>query len=275
MSTEDTTQGALEIIEGLRKRLSGILRDFAHRGHVIAARARLELWKLNAVERLKQQISYDEGQRLEDSQPSSYRTGQSVSDVLFEGGVYDAFLAALSREIQENPAILLTAQSLPTVSSDRLKIQPSTSQPPVQAIAKSMPSVFIGHGRSLLWARLQLFLQNDLGLKTVIYESESRAGDSIVPILEGMLNQATFAVLILTAEDETAAGGKRARQNVIHEAGLFQGRIGFKKAILLRQDGLEDFSNVAGLQYVSFTGDRIDQTFYELQRVLKREGLLA
>jgi len=109
----------------------------------------------------------------------------------------------------------------------------------------------------------------------VAYESESRAGDSIVPILEGMLNQATFAVLILTAEDETADGGKRARQNVIHEAGLFQGRLGFKKAILLRQDGLEDFSNVAGLQYVSFTGDRIDQTFYELQRVLKREGLLA
>ena len=134
--------------------------------------------------------------------------------------------------------------------------------------------VFIGHGRSPLWARLQLFLENDLNLQTIAYESESRAGTSIVPILEEMLNQATFAVLILTAEDGTAAGARRARQNVIHEAGLFQGRLGFRKAILLKQEGLEDFSNVAGLQYIPFSGDRIEQTFWELQRVLKREGLL-
>jgi predicted nucleotide-binding protein len=134
--------------------------------------------------------------------------------------------------------------------------------------------VFIGHGRSPLWARLQLFLENDLRLETMSYESESRVGDSIVPILEKMLDQATFAVLILTAEDETAEGIKRARQNVVHEAGLFQGRLGFRKAVLLKQEGLEDFTNVAGLQYIPFSGDRIEQTFWELQRVLKREGLI-
>jgi len=140
--------------------------------------------------------------------------------------------------------------------------------------ATTASCVFIGHGRSALWARLQLFLEKDLGLQTVTYESESRAGESIVPVLEKMLGQATFAVLLLTGDDETAAGEKRARQNVIHEAGLFQGRLGFRKAILLRQEGLEDFSNVDGLQYIAFHGDRIEQTFWELQRVLKREGLL-
>jgi predicted nucleotide-binding protein len=146
----------------------------------------------------------------------------------------------------------------------------------VEIIGRAIPNscVFIGHGRNPVWARLQLFLENDLQLATVTYESESRVGDSIVPILEKMLGEATFAVLILTAEDETASGGRRARQNVIHEAGLFQGRLGFRKAILLRQEGLEDFTNVAGLQYISFSGDRIEQTFWELQRVLKREGLL-
>jgi predicted nucleotide-binding protein len=80
---------------------------------------------------------------------------------------------------------------------------------------------------------------------------------------------------VLTAEDETVEGLKRARQNVVHEAGLFQGRLGFKKAVVLRQVGLEDFSNVAGLQYIGFSGDMIEQTFYELQRVLKREGMLG
>lgn len=135
-------------------------------------------------------------------------------------------------------------------------------------------NVFIGHGRSPLWARLQVFLENDLGLKTVTYESETRAGESIVPILEQILNEANFAVLILTAEDEIAGGAKRARQNVIHEAGLFQGRLGFNKAILLKQEGVEDFSNVAGLQHISFNGDRIEQTFWEVQRVLKKQRLI-
>ena len=44
------------------------------------------------------------------------------------------------------------------------------------------PCVFIGHGRSKLWARIQLFLDQELGLTTVSYESESRTGLSIVPI---------------------------------------------------------------------------------------------
>lgn len=136
------------------------------------------------------------------------------------------------------------------------------------------PCVFIGHGRNQLWARVQIFLENNLKLKTVSYESEARAGESIVPILESMLSQATFAVLVLTAEDETAEGRKRARQNVIHEAGLFQGVLGFKRAIVLKQDGLEDFSNIAGLQYISFSGDNIVQAFYELQETLKREKLI-
>jgi predicted nucleotide-binding protein len=133
------------------------------------------------------------------------------------------------------------------------------------------PCVFVGHGRSTVWARLKIFLQDELGLQVIYYESESRAGESIIPILEKMLSQATFAILVLTAEDETAAGEKRARQNVIHEAGLFQGRLGFRKAILLRQEGLEDFTNVDGLQYIGFSGERIEQTFYELERVLRRE----
>lgn len=136
------------------------------------------------------------------------------------------------------------------------------------------PCVFIGHGRSKLWACLQIYLEKDLKLTTVNYESESRVGEAIVPILEDMLKQATFAVLVLTAEDETADGVKRARQNVIHEAGLFQGVLGFKRAIVLKQNGLEDFSNIAGLQYIGFEGDNIEQTFYELQKTLIREKLI-
>ncbi|MGO4184626.1 TIR domain-containing protein [Paenibacillus sp. TAF43_2] len=135
-------------------------------------------------------------------------------------------------------------------------------------------AVFIGHGRSKLWARVKTFLHDDFGINSFTFESETHVGESIVPVLEGFLERASFAIVILTAEDETADGTIRARQNVVHEAGLFQGRLGFKKAILLRQDGLDNFSNVDGLQYIGFTGDNIEQTFYELTRVLKREGVI-
>lgn len=140
---------------------------------------------------------------------------------------------------------------------------------------ETQPCVFIGHGRSRLWARVKTYLEDDLGLATVTYESESRTGDSIVPVLEKMLQQATFAVLLLTADDSGVSGAKRARQNVIHEAGLFQGRIGFKRAVLLVQEGIEEFSNVAGLQHIPFSGENVEQAFYELQRVLKREGQVS
>jgi predicted nucleotide-binding protein len=135
--------------------------------------------------------------------------------------------------------------------------------------------VFIGHGRNRLWARVKMYLQDELGIATVAYESKSRTGESIVPVLEEMLGQATFAVLILTAEDETREDTRRARQNVVHEAGLFQGRLGFRKAVLLVQEGVETFTNVDGLQHIRFSGDSIEQAFYELQRVLKREGQIS
>lgn len=171
-----------------------------------------------------------------------------------------ALLNSMLREIEEQPDADVAVQKY-----KKLRI-------PAQIRAKQR--VFIGHGQSPLWARLQVYLEKELDLETLIYESESRVGKSIVPILEQMLSVANFAVLILTAEDETVSG-IRARQNVVHEAGLFQGRLGFDKAILLIQEGLEEFSNVAGLQYISFSGDRIDHTFYELRRVLRREGLIS
>lgn len=154
------------------------------------------------------------------------------------------------------------------------KLKPSSIAAPKTNARTKRQKVFIGHGRSKLWARLQVFIKDELGVETISYESESRVGESIVPILENMLDQSTFAVLVLTAEDQTGEGNKRARQNVIHEAGLFQGRLGFDKAILLVQRGLEGFTNVDGLQYIPFSNENIEETFYQLQRTMKQKGII-
>jgi len=49
-----------------------------------------------------------------------------------------------------------------------------------------------------------------------------------------MLDEAGFAFLVLTAESERTDGVVLARENVLHEAGPFPGRLGWRKAIVLR-----------------------------------------
>ena len=44
-----------------------------------------------------------------------------------------------------------------------------------------------------------------------------------------MLDSTACAIIILTAEEEKVDGSTQARMNVIHETGLFQGRLGFSK----------------------------------------------
>ncbi len=90
-----------------------------------------------------------------------------------------------------------------------------------------------------------------------------------------MLDAAVVAFLIMTGEDEQADGKLHARMNVVHEAGLFQGRLGFTRAILLLEEGCEGFSNIEGLGQIRFPEGNIKAVFDEVRRVLEREGILA
>jgi len=133
------------------------------------------------------------------------------------------------------------------------------------------PVVFIGHGRNVAWRDLKDHLQDKHGYKIEAYETGNRAGHTIRDILEDMALKSSFAILVLTAEDEQADGNIRARQNVIHEAGLFQGRLGFPRAILLMEEGTENFSNVQGVQYLQFSKNNIKEVFGDVLATLKRE----
>jgi predicted nucleotide-binding protein len=143
--------------------------------------------------------------------------------------------------------------------------------PPPPVVRPPSPVVFIGHGRSAAWRDLKDHLHDKHGIPIEAYESGARAGHSIRDILEEMASKSAFAVLVLTAEDEQSDGSLRARQNVIHEAGLFQGRLGFARAILLLEDGVEEFSNVQGVQYINFSSSNIKETFGEVLATLRRE----
>lgn len=88
-----------------------------------------------------------------------------------------------------------------------------------------------------------------------------------------MLSEAQFAFLVFTAEDLGQDGLIRARENVIHEAGLFQGRSDFRRAIILLEDTCQQFSNIVGLGQIEFPAGTISNAYEEIRRVLEREKL--
>ena len=78
----------------------------------------------------------------------------------------------------------------------------------------------------------------------------------------------------MTAEDEQPDGKLNARLNVVHEVGLFQGRLQFSRAIVLLEEGCEEFSNIHGLGQLRFPKGNISAKFEEIRAVLEREGLI-
>jgi predicted nucleotide-binding protein len=134
-------------------------------------------------------------------------------------------------------------------------------------------NVFIGHGQSPIWKDLKDFIQDRVKLPWDEFNRVPVAGVTNIARLSEMLDAAAIAFLIMTAEDEQATGDFHARLNVVHEAGLFQGRLGFTKAIVLLEEGCKQFSNIDGLGQIRFPKDNIAAVFEEIRRVLEREGL--
>ena len=135
-------------------------------------------------------------------------------------------------------------------------------------------NVFIGHGRSPVWRDLKDFLQDRVKLPWDEFNRVPVAGVTNIARLSEMLDAAAIGFLVMTAEDEMADGAIQARMNVIHEAGLFQGRLGFSKAIVMLEEGCEQFSNIEGLGLICFPRGNISAVFEEVRRVLEREGLI-
>jgi predicted nucleotide-binding protein len=133
------------------------------------------------------------------------------------------------------------------------------------------PRIFVGHGRSSAWRDLKDHLHEKHGYDVEAYEIGARAGHAVRDILEEMLGKSAFAILVMTGEDVMADGTLRARQNVVHEAGLFQGRLGFTRAIVLLEEGTEEFSNIQGVEQIRFAAGRIRETFGDILATLKRE----
>jgi predicted nucleotide-binding protein len=132
-----------------------------------------------------------------------------------------------------------------------------------------VPRIFVGHGGpNSLWRELKDYVEQ-FNVQVETFETQPRFGKTAKEVLREMLDRADLAFLIHTGEDETAENRMRARQNVVHETGLFQGKLGFDRAIVLREEGCEDFSNLSGVQEIRFPVGNIRAAFGDVASVLR------
>ncbi len=131
--------------------------------------------------------------------------------------------------------------------------------------------IFIGHGRDSQWRELKDHLQDKHGFQICAYEIGPRAGMSVKEVLESLEDESNFAVLVMTGEDIKNDGSLHARENVIHEIGLFQAKLGFTRAIVLKEDDVEEFSNILGINQIRFKKGVISTTFGDILATIRRE----
>lgn len=134
--------------------------------------------------------------------------------------------------------------------------------------AKKSNRVFITHGNTNEWRKVQPFIEKDVRLATVELAQQYNGGQTIIEKLIANADHCDSAVIVWTGDDIDDAGSPRARENVMHEIGFFQGRYGRNRVILLHEEGVNVPSNLHGLIYSPFPRERVDACFHLLQREL-------
>ena len=171
-------------------------------------------------------------------------------------------------------AMVLRIDSLKGIC-DQLELFDEPTNTPLHLSDSIGTNIFIGHGRSQDWRMLKDFISDKLKLPWDEFNRIPVAGTTNIARLAEMLDHACMAFLVMTAEDEQTDGTLHARENVIHEAGLFQGKLGFERAIILLEEGCQEFSNIHGLGQIRFPKGNIRAAFEDIREVLERESIIA
>ena len=117
---------------------------------------------------------------------------------------------------------------------------------------KNPKKIFIIHGHSVkMKNEVQLFLARADLDDCVLHECPDR-GRTIIDKLIEESKSAAFALALLSPDDETSSGEKRARQNVILEIGYFLGRLGKSRVRILKKGNIDIPSDLHGVLYINF-----------------------
>lgn len=122
-------------------------------------------------------------------------------------------------------------------------------------------TIFIVHGRpDAPRLEVELLIRRATKLEPVVLGDQVNAGATLVEKLEEHLAGTSFAVVIMTGDDQGSLSGDgqelkpRARQNVVLELGFAMGSLGRRKVAILHEDGLDLPSDIVGVAYYPLDG---------------------
>lgn len=111
-----------------------------------------------------------------------------------------------------------------------------------------------GHDQALLHEAVRV-LERGTRREVIVLHEQPNAGQTVLEKFESHAAAASYAVVLLTADDVGAVTGgepvPRGRQNVIFELGFFFGKLGRKRVAVLLGAGVEQPSDIAGLVYIA------------------------
>lgn len=114
--------------------------------------------------------------------------------------------------------------------------------------------IFIVHGHDeALKYQLSDWLRK-IGVEPIILHEQANGGTSSILDKLERYSDVDCAIALFTADDVGSEKGKelqpRARQNVVFEAGMFLGKLGKKRVIVLYEEGIESPGDLGGCVYI-------------------------
>jgi len=217
-----------------------------------------------------------------------------INDFLLEVGINDLDAVARSgsrrdraiaivKFILDNPSVATAENSLlsaflvrRTLGEVAVPEEDRELEPPLPvkvSTSRSPNRVFVVHGQNEKTRDSVVAFLESVGLRAIVLHDQPNMGRHLLTKFIDEAELVTFAVVLMTDDDEGGAKGQelrpRARQNVILELGYFLAHLGQPKVCALITPGLETPSDFDGIVYI-----KMDDTG-TWQKDLKRELVAA
>lgn len=131
-------------------------------------------------------------------------------------------------------------------------------------------SIFIGHSRSKEWLWVKNYIETHYYAEVNEFATDPTVGKITLERIEECLEQARNGICVVTNEGDLGY----PRPNVVHEAGLLQGRLGFERVLLIVQEPCQaEWSNIDGFQIARFKHSA-EETLERIQEWMKLAGFV-
>lgn len=162
--------------------------------------------------------------------------------------------------------------------SDQIEHAAMASQSAINAILSK--KVFIVHGHDSELKESTAHLVSRLGLEPIILHREANKGRTIIEKFTDHADQAGFAIVLLTPDDEGRSREipprplqPRARQNVVLEMGFFFAKLGRGRVCAILKPGVERPSDIDGILYVEH--DPAGKWQHDVAKEIKEAGYVV